>query len=219
LAAAQRRRGRAQRRASRRGRRPGAGAALLGCALPVLLAVTLLAPAVLAHAGDETQEGSSAWESAMTGLRVKAVLLEKLGADALGIDVEIEDGEAVLTGTVSERSTQELAEEAAKSVDGVNRVDNRLKVKVEASGSAGETAERAARDFGAEVADAALQSRVHLRLFGEIGRYASRLQVEATDGVVSLRGKMPDRERKKLALRTAKQTKGVKKVIDLVKVQ
>jgi osmotically-inducible protein OsmY len=219
LAAAERRRSRRRQRAEQRSRRRGRSAALLGCALPVVLALTLLAPAVLAHPGDEGAAETSTWESALTGLRVKTVLLEKLGKDALNIDVEMKDGEAVLSGTVTERSTQELAEEAAKSVDGVSSVDNRLKIQVATSGSPGETAERAARDFGDEVADAALESRVHLRLFGEIGRYATRLQVEATDGVVSVRGKLPDRERKKLALKSAKATKGVKKVIDLVTVE
>ena len=53
----------------------------------------------------------------------------------------------------------------------------------------------------------------------EIGRYALDLEVEATDGVVSLRGKLPDRLRKRLALDTAKETQGVKTVIDLLDVR
>lgn len=179
--------------------------------LPLLLLLLLAAP----PAGGQG-DGDSVWESALTGLRVKTVLLDKLGTDALGIDVEIEDGEALLTGTVGDRSTQELAEQAALSVDGVRSVDNELRLRRETSGSAAETA---ARDLGDELADARLEGRVHLRLFGEIGRHAGRLTVEAVDGVVSLRGNLPDRERKKLALRTVRATKGVDKVVDLIEVE
>mgnify|MGYP006198154293 CR=1 FL=1 len=71
----------------------------------------------------------------------------------------------------------------------------------------------------AEVQDAALELRVGKTLLGEIGRHALRLEVESTDGVVSLRGKVPDRQRKELALRAAHETPGVKKVIDLIEVR
>ena len=210
-------------------RRPAAAA--LGAVAPALLVLLLaalpVAPAARAQeaapgadeqaAAGEDDDGG-AWERALLGLRVKTRLLEKLGSDALGIDVEVDAGEAVLRGTVSRRVTQELAEEAAKSVDGIARVDNRLEVRRPPAGSVKEGAGRAAGDFAKEVSDAELETRVHLRLFGEIGRYAVRLQVEAVDGVVSLRGKLPDRERKRLALRTARETRGVEKVIDLVEV-
>ena len=43
--------------------------------------------------------------------------------------------------------------------------------------------------------------------------------LEATDGVVSLRGTVPDANRKKLALDTAGKTEGVKRVIDLIKIK
>lgn len=187
------------------------------CAAAVLVLLSALLPVLLAAppAGAQS-DGDSVWESALTGLRVKTVLLDKLGTDALGIDVEVEDGEALLTGAVDDRSTQELAEQAALSVDGVRTVDNKLRLRRETSGSAAETA---ARDLGDELADARLEGRVHLRLFGEIGRHAGRLTVEAVDGVVSLRGNLPDRERKKLTLRTVRATKGVDKVVDLIEVE
>ena len=206
-------------------RRPAAAA--LGAVAPALLILLLaalpVAPEAAGQGADEQaaageDDDGGAWERALLGLRVKTRLLEKLGSDALGIDVEVDDGEAVLRGTVSRRVTQELAEEAAKSVDGIARVDNRLEVRRPPAGSVKEGAGRAAGDFAKEVSDAELETRVHLRLFGEIGRYAVRLQVEAVDGVVSLRGKLPDRERKRLALRTARKTRGVEKVIDLVEV-
>lgn len=190
--------------------------------LLVLLALVLLLvlPAPPAGArGDGDTGGDGPWEAALTGLRVKAVLLDKLGTDALGVDVDVDDGQALLTGTVNDRSTQELAEQAALSVDGIRSVDNKLRLRRDAPQGAGETAERTARDLADELADARLEGKVHLRLFGEIGRHAGRLTVEAVDGVVSLRGPLPDRHRKKLALQVARDTKGVDKVIDLIEVE
>ncbi len=148
---------------------------------------------------------------------VRLALLEKLGEDGLGVTVEALGGRVSLIGAVDKRTTQELAEEVAKSVPGVQSVENRLFARQEspektAAGRAAGSAER-------EVNDAVLEMRVGKNLLGEIGRYAMDLEVEATDGVVSLRGTLPDRERKSLALKTAQGTSGVKKVVDLLQVQ
>lgn len=148
---------------------------------------------------------------------VGLTLLEKLGEDGLGVTVEATGGRVTLIGAVDKRATQELAEEVAKSVPGVQSVDNRLFARQEspektAPGRAAGTTER-------EVNDAVLEMRVGRNLLGEIGRYALDLEVEATDGVVSLRGTLPDPERKSLALKTARETSGVKDVVDLMQVR
>ncbi len=148
---------------------------------------------------------------------VRLALLEKLGEDGLGVTVEATGGRVSLIGAVDKRTTQELAEEVAKSVPGVQSVDNRLAAREGQPESTlpGKAVGHAER----EVNDAVLEMRVGKNLLGEIGRYALDLEVEATDGVVSLRGTLPDRERKSLALKAARGTSGVKKVVDLVKVQ
>lgn len=147
---------------------------------------------------------------------IHLALLEKLGFDALGIDVEARGGRTSLTGQVEKRATQELAEEVARSVPGVGNVDSRLSLK---GGSESSTpVGQAVSSTELEVQDATLEMRVGKNLLGELGRHALGLEVESTDGVVSLRGGLPDRQRKELALRTVRETSGVKKVIDLVDV-
>jgi osmotically-inducible protein OsmY len=47
------------------------------------------------------------------------------------------------------------------------------------------------------------------------GSSASKFDVP--DGVVSLRGTLPDRQRREIAVKAAKDTKGVRKVVDLIK--
>jgi len=148
-------------------------------------------------------------DAVLTELKVKAALLEKLGTDALGIKVAVVGDKVTLTGAVSKRSTEELAEEVARSVEGVKKVDNRLEV-VASGGQAGGNVE-------AEANDSLLESKVKMALASEIGRHAWNVEVEATDGVVSLRGTVPDAQRREIAVKTARDTKGVRKVVDLLK--
>ncbi len=146
-------------------------------------------------------------------LEIRDLMLEKGGESALGIKVRVDRDTAILTGEVPTRAAQELAEEVAKSVDGIEKVDNRLQIKPPAG------APSTPHSVEQEVADAKLESRVKRELGDEIGKWAKEIEVEATDGVVSLRGTLPDANRKQLALDTAGKTKGVRRVIDLIKVK
>jgi len=148
---------------------------------------------------------------------IRLALLEKLGQDGVGIKVDVDQGRTKLTGRVDKRSTQDLAEEVVKAVPGVRDVDNDLTNRDEAA--PGTPVARAVGHAERKVDDAVLEIRVGKNLLAEIGRYALDLEVEASDGVISLRGTVPDRERKSLALKAAEGTSGVKKVIDLLKVQ
>jgi osmotically-inducible protein OsmY len=188
---------------------------------PKALVVSMLFTSLLAGACAGTVPGTrsapAAGDSdvaeARTEADVRLALLDKLGWDALDVKVEVTGGTVRLEGEVEKRATQELAEEVALSVSGVNKVDNRLTMP---SASTGTPVGQAVGSAEKEVNDAALELRVGKNLLGEIGRYAFDLEIESTDGIVSLRGTLPDRERKTLALRAAGNTTGVKKVIDLL---
>ena len=143
-------------------------------------------------------------------------LLEKIGEAALEIRVRMDGETAILTGTVPTRAALELVDEVALSVEGVRKVNNRLKLDPKPGGSA---AAKADRKMDQEVADAVLESRVKRHLFYEIGGRAKDLEVEAVDGVVSLRGKLDTEERRDLAIRTAEKTDGVTKVVDLIDIK
>jgi osmotically-inducible protein OsmY len=148
--------------------------------------------------------------------KVRVKLLDRLGTDALGVEIEAAGGRVRLSGTVAERSTQELAEEVARSVRGVRRVDNRiaLELRRDRPGPVG----RAAAETERELSDASLESRVKSKLLGELGRWALDVEVEAADGVVSLRGWVPDAARKRLALDAARDARGVERLVDLIRI-
>jgi osmotically-inducible protein OsmY len=180
--------------------------------------LTAILTACTGTASPQRQAANRSISDATLQADVYVALLEKLGHDGLPIVVTVFDsGRVMLTGKVNQRSTQELAEEVALSVPGVKGVDNRVTAP---SGSAAQTAPGQAADHvDLEVQDATLEARVKKSLLSEIGRYAFELEVEASSGVVSLRGTLPDQERKTIALRAAETTSGVKKVIDLLHVR
>lgn len=150
-------------------------------------------------------------------LKVRAALLEKLGSDLLDVGVDAEGGRVVLTGQVESRANQELAEEVALAVEGVDKVKNRLKVRPKADRDEDTPVADAVADAEHEVNDGLLESRIKVKLLGELGRRAFAIEVEATEGVVTLRGKVPDEARRKIALDTAQSVSGVEEVIDLLK--
>ncbi len=147
---------------------------------------------------------------AITGISVRAKLIDKLGADALHISVEMMGTKAVLTGQVDKKESQELAKEVALSVKGVEDVDNRL-----TQNPANEA--KPMKDIELEIKDAALESKVKNILLTEVGKNALKIEVEATNGAISLRGTVPSSEIAKAAVAKTKSISGVKKVINLLK--
>ncbi|HEX9734134.1 MAG TPA: BON domain-containing protein [Thermoanaerobaculia bacterium] len=188
--------------------------------LGFLLALALLGALSIgpAAADDKTTDDEGIVQEisdGLLGLKVKASLLQELGISAMGIEVTARTGEVTLSGKVDEKPTQELAEEVAAALDGVRSVHNDIRIEKVAQDSKRPVGD-AVGHAESEVKDAALETKVKTRLVGEIGRHAFRIEVEASNGVVSLRGKVPDENRRKLALETARNTSGVDRVIDLL---
>lgn len=179
-------------------------------------AVFALALALILVIPAAAQEKSEQDANYAKELEIRELLFEKGGERALNIQVTVDRTKAILTGQVPTRAAQELAEEVALSVDGIKSVTNRLRVTPPPGGNAVQKADRTLEE---ETADAYLESKVKRHLYTEIGKRAKDLEVEAVDGVVSLRGTLPDASRKQIALDAATKTKGVKRVVDLIKVK
>lgn len=143
--------------------------------------------------------------------KLSAKLVEAFGDDALTIRVTYFDGKAILTGKVVERSTQELAEQVALYFYEVSKVDNQLRAEKDRSLMDGRLQD--------EGFDAMLESEAKAALAGEIGSHAKDVNVEAADGVVAVRGTVPDEARRKLALDTLASLSRISKVIDLLRVK
>ena len=174
------------------------------------LVVTLVLAASSAPARASASSTDPEVSQALTGVAVKAKLIEKLGTDGLRIAVHMNGTTAVLTGQVEKKESQELAKEVALSVADVKNVDNRL-----TQNPAKETS--ASKDFELEIRDGVLETKVKNILLTEVGTNALKIEVEATNGVVSLRGTVPSSDISRAAVDRTKAVSGVKKVVNLLK--
>lgn len=187
----------------------------------LILALTLAppTPGPLQRAGQALDQAASrlgqTLEEALLEAKIKVALLEHLKKEALKVEVEVSGHTAVLSGVVSSRAHRSLAEQVALSVSGVDQVENRIEL---AEASSGGPVSRAARKVEQETADALLEAKIKARLLEAMGLAAFRVEVEATDGVVSLSGTVKEKEHKVLAGKIAKATPGVVELHNLLRV-
>ena len=175
-----------------------------------LMSVGMLCVGVASRArADEAPKGPASVEvsEALKALAVQSKLIDKLGADALGITVHVSGETATLTGEVAKKSSQKLAEAVALSVEGIKKVDNHVTEK---------TKPAALANAEANVKDTVLLTRVKTILLTDIGVNALKIDVDVTNGIVSLRGKLGDAAINEAAIKKTRSIKGVKKVVNLL---
>jgi hyperosmotically inducible protein len=143
--------------------------------------------------------------------KIAELVVEKLGPDARTIRVTVVGNKATLTGEVTNNATRELAEEVALAVDGIKKVDNQVKATAEPGFGT--------KKIGQESKDSKLELEVKDKLGNEIGSYAKGIEVEVAGGWTTLRGTVPDKTRKDLALKAAASVPGITKVIDLIRIK
>jgi hyperosmotically inducible periplasmic protein len=144
---------------------------------------------------------------ALKAVNVQSKLLGKLGTDALRITPHVSGTTVTLTGEVEKATSRKLAESVALSVHGVKKVDNQLTQNPRPD---------ALSNAEATVKDAMLLTKVKTILLTDIGTDALKIDVDVADGVVSLRGTLPNAKVADEAMRKTRSIKGVKKVINLL---
>ena len=171
------------------------------------IAITLCILAVLFAAVPAFADDASA--TAKKEQEIMKLLVDKLGKDAESIRVTIVGDKTTLTGQVTNRGTQELADEVLMYA-GVTKkkIDNQVKVKDEKGLFSGKTKK--------EMADYKIEKDVRSKVKGEIGDHAKAIQIECTNDTCSMRGTLPDQGRKDLAMKAAAGVEGVKHIVDLV---
>lgn len=166
---------------------------------------------------------------------ITTAVKSKLAADdqvkAYRIDVDTTDRVVTLTGAVDTPAARERALDLARNTEGVSDVVDRLTItpgaapttgadddlrrrSEEAQRGAGDAAERA----GEAVTDAAITSAVKAKFLGDTGVSGLKIDVDTSDGVVTLTGTVPSQAEKERALKLAHETNGVKSVTDRLKV-
>ncbi|MEE4273686.1 MAG: BON domain-containing protein [Thermoanaerobaculales bacterium] len=148
-------------------------------------------------------------------IEVRLALLNELGVDGLRIEPEVEGNRVILAGIVHDPASQVSAEAIVSEIDGINEVFNTIAVTpTEGAGPATEVSE----ELKQELADELLEAEVALRVFTAIGADASRLEIQAARGTVTLGGLVSSTANKAEAVTAAEGALGAVEVLDFIEV-
>jgi osmotically-inducible protein OsmY len=133
------------------------------------------------------------------------------------IDVEVETGMATLTGEVATAAQRSAAEKIAK-IDGVSKVTNKIEVDPDADKTLAERTKKGLNKAGEAITDAWITTKVHWFFTGEDLLDDSDIDVDTNGGVVTLKGTVKTAAGKARAELLTKQTDGVKRVVNELKI-
>lgn len=160
-------------------------------------------------AASDDQPGTDGWITT----QVKAELAATQDVSNADISVRTDDGVVTLAGTVASDLTADKAEAAAKSIDGVKKVDvSELKVDPDAITAAGSASDDHSSSMGEAVTDAWITTKVKTELATTKGVTSTDIAVTTVDGVVTLTGVLPDAAQVSKAEAVTRDIKGVKNV-------
>lgn len=153
------------------------------------------------HADDQR---SDVWSEA--SLTTSYTLNQHL--NPFDIDVDVNNGTAILTGTVESDIERDLAEEIAMGIDGISKVDNRLVTEPDAERKSG----KGSKDFMESVNDANITAKVKSQLLWNSNTQGMQIDVDTDSQVVTLKGKVNSSTESELAEQVARNTDGVRDV-------
>ncbi len=169
---------------------------------------------------------------------VKSKLAANKSVSASKIDVDTSDGVVTLNGSVHSAAAKTTAARLAREAKGVKRVENNLtvetagttgkddkvdvKVKDDKKDQGDEKAKIVIKDdttpkvksASRKTADASITAAVKTRLGTLPGVIANDINVDTDDGVVTLKGSVPEASQKAKAEEIARHTTGVKRVVN-----
>ncbi|WP_413731296.1 molecular chaperone OsmY [Sodalis sp. RH20] len=151
---------------------------------------------------DNTMKTASNYmgDSAVTA-KVKSALVGDKGINSTDISVVTNNGVVTLSGFVTNQAQAERAVTAAKSVEGVTSVSDKLHVK--------ETTNASVKTYAG---DTAITSEVKAKLLADSIVPSRNVKVETSDGIVQLSGHVKNAREASRAESVAKAVDGVKSV-------
>jgi len=140
-------------------------------------------------------------------------------ADVSGrnIDVETNNGLVTLSGMVGSEAERRQAVALARNTDGVRDVTDQLRVDATMSPAAGTDGTPAAADV--ERPDAWITAKIQAKYFLDADVKGHDINVDTTEGVVTLSGSVESAEQKLEAEQIARETEGVDRVVNQLRVE
>jgi len=153
--------------------------------------------------------GAAITDTAITA-KVKSKLMGQEGLKNSDISVKTTNGVVTLTGSATSSKAKTLAEESAQSIEGVKNVDNDLHTP---SGSKMESKTKKAVEKTERVAsDSWITTKVKSELLVNSLTKGVDVKVKTLNGVVVLKGSLPNQEAINEAKNIAEKIEGVKSV-------
>ena len=182
--------------------------------------VTTAVAASLALAGIGARADSSTFEGAtkdawITG-KVEAAFTLNRHLNPFAIDTDVTNGVVHLSGVVKDDIDRDLAEEVAKGVDGVMKVENDLEIDADKATAATNGKSAQQRDFGSWVDDATTTAVVKTRLLANANTKGLQIDVDTEDDVVTISGRVATAAESELAEEIAKNVGDVEEVRNLL---
>lgn len=143
--------------------------------------------------------------------RIQGALSYNTYLDSSDLSVDVKDGNAILTGTVSSDTERELGQQITSSIDGVSSVDNRITVDPD-------VAMRARPEWVQHAVDATTTAAVKSRLLANKNMHDMNIQITTKDGVVALTGTVSSLPQKESAEKIAFNTRDVRDVRNDLKI-
>lgn len=154
-------------------------------------------------------------EDAWLDGKLETSLLFNQYVNSFDIDTEVRGGTAYLKGAVESDIDRDLAGEIAKSIKGIDSVQNDLVVdKAQADVSRDSAVAQENASFVQGLKNAGLTASVKSKLLLNSNTSGMAIDVDSADGVVTLTGKVNSSEEKELAVRIAGNTEGATSVRD-----
>ena len=159
---------------------------------------------------------------------VKARFAADHAVKAYQIDVDTQSGVVTLSGTVENAAAEEQAVRLARETEGVANVVNRLTVNPAdtlgsranaAADALGNRVDDAITDVANTTSDAAITAAVKSKMMVDVTVSALQINVDTTDGVVTLTGTVRSAGERDRAIAVARGTGGVKSVEDKIVVK
>jgi hyperosmotically inducible protein len=129
------------------------------------------------------------------------------------VDVKVTGGVATLSGDVATQAQKTEAEKLAR-IDGVKRVDSTIAVDPDEDKTVADRIKNGMTKTGEKITDAWITTKVKWFFMGEDELKGSNIDVDTKDNVVTLKGAVRSQAGRVKAVDLAKNTDGVKRVVD-----
>lgn len=167
------------------------------------------------------QDSEQAWDTTREAFRdgwlegkLETALVLNEHLNPFDIDIRVDGATAVLEGEVSSDIDRELAENVALGIDGIDRVDNRLRVNPEF-----EHEEESGRDFAQYIADISTTAAIKTELLASDNISGLSVDVDTYRDVVTLKGTVKTEAEKDLAEAIVAKREDIDRIINQLRVE